>query len=131
METILSSKRQMRRELAKLPYEEKVEMVKKLRERSQQLASNPLRQPFISSVVVSGARVDSVSLGGQIREWTPLAVHQLQDAQHIPQTSEISIASLSSRNEWSKTIPEGVSGQEYSPLSLALFAAHLNRQKRA
>src|SRR5580704_8205045 len=98
MESILSSKRQMRRELAKLPYEEKVEMVEKLRSRSQELASNPLRQPFIGSVVISGAQVDSVSIGGQIRAWTPLAVHQLRDSRHIPQTSEISIASLSSRN---------------------------------
>ena len=41
---ILESKRQMRKELAALPFSEKIKLLEKLRDRSLAIAQSPLRQ---------------------------------------------------------------------------------------
>lgn len=46
MRQILESKRQKRKELAALPFSEKIAIVEKLRDRSLLIASSPLRRRF-------------------------------------------------------------------------------------
>ena len=131
MEKILSAKRELRKQLASLPYEQKVKMVRRMRARNQRIASNPLRQPFIHSVTVSGARVDSISVGEKIREWTLLACHQSPDQSRIPQTSAKSVVSLLRRNGmWSLT-DLAESGQISGPPCWAGLAAHRNLQTKS
>ena len=44
MDKILASKLQLRRELADLPFDKKLDLIEKMRARSAMLAENPLRQ---------------------------------------------------------------------------------------
>lgn len=131
MNAILNDKLQLRKKLAALPYEEKVEMVKQMRVRSQELESNPLRQPFISSVVVSGGRLDSVTIGARSKEWTPLASRQSQDQQHIHQASETVLVTLSKQNgQWGST-PLGDIGSKSEPQNLGRLIVHRRPQKKS
>lgn len=45
MRKILESKRRMRKQIAALPFSEKIKILEKLRDRSLAIASNPLRRP--------------------------------------------------------------------------------------
>lgn len=44
MRKVLESKRQMRKQIATLPFSEKIKILEKLRDRSLAIASNPLRR---------------------------------------------------------------------------------------
>ncbi|MBI1748199.1 MAG: hypothetical protein HYR55_16675 [Acidobacteria bacterium] len=44
MRKVLESKRQMRKQIAALPFSEKIKIMEKLRDRSLAIASNPLRR---------------------------------------------------------------------------------------
>jgi len=46
MNKILAAKAQLRRELAALPFEQKIALVEKMRDRSLLMASSPLRRPI-------------------------------------------------------------------------------------
>ena len=47
MRQVLESKRKLRRELAALPFSEKLKLLEKLRDRSLALAANPLRKSVV------------------------------------------------------------------------------------
>lgn len=68
MKHILASKRDMRKKLAKLPIEQKLDLVRMMRDRSSLIASNPLRQPIMS---VSGEGVKLSGLGARTRGSKP------------------------------------------------------------
>lgn len=46
MRTMLESKRAMRRQLAALPFSEKVKLLEKLRDRHRMIAASPLAQQY-------------------------------------------------------------------------------------
>lgn len=95
MDKILADKAKTRKELADLPFDEKLTIMEKIRERSALLAENPLRKqssPTTAVVIVAGGSVVLSGLDARKTVTTPPAFHQLQHQSNILQNSGTGVA---------------------------------------
>ena len=108
MDKILADKVKTRKKLADLPFDEKLTIMERMRERNALLAENPLRNQQYTvtpSVVVSGDAVALPEVDAHKTEWTLPVGHQRQDQSNIPQNSVTVIAGLSKQGERSRLTP--------------------------
>jgi len=81
MDKILAGKLKTRKELAALPFDKKLDLMEKIRERNALLAENPLRKqkpPTTAVVIVAGGSVMLSGLDAHKTGTTPPVCHQLQ-----------------------------------------------------
>ena len=119
MKKILADKLKTRKRLANLPFEQKLTLMEKMRDRGLLIAANSLRvrrHSIMPFVVVSGDGVGLSGLGAHTGGLMPLAVRQLPDQSNILQNSETLFAELNTRSErWHVTRLEQVEPEFESP----------------
>ena len=107
LDKILAAKAQQRKELAKLPFDKKLDLMEKIRDRSRMLAESPLLNQAKTTnpmVTVSGIGVALPAADARKKALTPPVAHQLQDQLNTHQNLETVIAALSTRNgRWQLT----------------------------
>lgn len=103
MDRILEGKQRFRRQLAALPFEEKVALTEKMRDRSLSIASSPLRtqiMPIVAAVVVVATScAGEVQFYGQTAGLTPPTCRSLQDQSDNHQTWVFATARYSEQSQ--------------------------------
>lgn len=95
MDKMLEIKQARRNERALLPYEEKIALVEKMRDRSLLLASNPLRQPVVMKSITFFVDGQALPLSdGPTEVQTPLELRQSTVQTCIPQNSVVVFVEL-------------------------------------
>lgn len=108
MNKILADKIKTRKQLAALPFEEKLAIMEKIRQRSTMLAESPLRKqmpPVTTSVVVAGGAVVSSGPDAHKTGLTPPAYHPPQGQSNIRQNSETVTGIVRSQAGRSRLVP--------------------------
>jgi hypothetical protein len=99
MTRVLENKQKGREDLANLPFEEKIALIEKMKERGMAIAASPLRKQFqnlipkaAAAVIVIATSAGEIEISAQIPGLTPPARRLPQDQPDTHQIWQISAA---------------------------------------